>query len=135
MKGKFCIVLSIFVMFMYLPIQASAFVNGPVSYIALGDSLAAGQTPNREIDTGYSDLIAQEIARIQPLAFYSKALAFPGYTTAQVLERVQTEEAKSLLENANLITVSAGANDLLRLIQVDGASGSIAFQQILQIIR
>lgn len=117
-------------MSMYLPIQASALVNGPVSYIALGDSLAAGQTPNREIDTGYSDLIAQEIARNQPLAFYSKALAFPGYTTAQVLERVESEEAKPLLENANLITVSAGANDLLRLIQVDGASGSIAFQQI-----
>ncbi|WP_394188968.1 SGNH/GDSL hydrolase family protein [Paenisporosarcina quisquiliarum] len=130
MKKKFLFALSVFVMFMYLPIQASALVNGPVSYLALGDSLAAGQTPNREIDTGYSDLIAQEIARIQPLAFYSKALAFPGYTTAQVLERVQSEEAKPLLENANLITVSAGANDLLRLIQVDGASGSIAFQQI-----
>lgn len=130
MKKNSIIALSVFVMFMYLPIQASALVNGPVSYIALGDSLAAGQTPNREIDTGYSDLIAQEIARNQPLAFYSKALAFPGYTTAQVLERVQSEEAKPLLQNANLITVSAGANDLLRLIQVDGASGSIAFQQI-----
>lgn len=130
MKKKFLIALSVFVMFMYLPVQASALVNGPVSYIALGDSLAAGQTPNREIDTGYSDLIAQEIGRNQPLAFYSKGLAFPGYTTAQALERVQSEEAKPLLKNANLITVSAGANDLLRLIQVDGASGSIAFQQI-----
>ncbi|MET0785737.1 MAG: SGNH/GDSL hydrolase family protein [Paenisporosarcina sp.] len=130
MKKNFFIVLSILVMFMYVPIQASALVNAPVSYIALGDSLAAGQTPNREIDTGYSDLIAQEIARNQPLAFYSKALAFPGFTTADVLERVQSEEAKPLLKNANLITISAGANDLLRMIKVDGASGSIAFQQI-----
>ena len=70
MKKKFLFALSVMVMFMYLPIQASAQVNGPVSYIALGDSLAAGQTPNREIDTGYSDLIAQESARIQTLAFY-----------------------------------------------------------------
>ena len=32
-------------------------------YIAIGDSLAAGQTPNRAIDTGYTDLIAQELQR------------------------------------------------------------------------
>jgi lysophospholipase L1-like esterase len=115
---------------MYIPNHPSALVNDPVSYIALGDSLAAGQTPNREIDTGYSDLIAQEISRNQPLAFYSKALAFPGFTTAQVLERVQSDEAKPLLKTANLITLSAGANDLLQLIRVDEASGSVAFQQI-----
>jgi lysophospholipase L1-like esterase len=116
--------------FLLLPIHTNALVNGQVSYVAIGDSLAAGQTPNREIDTGYSDLIAQEISRNQPLAFYSKDLAFPGFTTADVLERVQSEEAKSLLANANVITISAGANDLLRLIRVDVKSGSLSFQQI-----
>lgn len=113
-----------------LPFQSSAQVIGPVSYIALGDSLAAGQTPMREIDTGYSDLIAQEIARNQPLAFYSKDLAFPGFTTADVLKRVQSKEAKPLLQQANVITISAGANDLLRLIQADAKSGSLTYQQI-----
>lgn len=114
----------------FVPIQTSAQVFGAVSYVALGDSLAAGQTPTREIDTGYSDLIAQEIGRNQPLAFFSKDLAFPGFTTTDVLERVQSKEAKPLLQNANVITISAGANDLLRLIQSDAKSGSLTFQQI-----
>lgn len=113
-----------------VPIQTSAQVFGPVSYVALGDSLAAGQTPTREIDTGYSDLIAQEIGRNQPLAFYSKDLAFPGFTTTDVLERVQSKEAKPLIQNANVITISAGANDLLRLIHSDAKSGSLTFQQV-----
>ncbi|MCZ8537016.1 GDSL-type esterase/lipase family protein [Paenisporosarcina quisquiliarum] len=128
-NSKWSFVLFSLVLFL-VPLQTSAQVFGPVSYVALGDSLAAGQTPTREIDTGYSDLIALEIARNQPLAFYSKDLAFPGFTTADVLKRVQSKEAKPLLQNANVITISAGANDLLRLIKSDAKSGSLSFQQI-----
>lgn len=128
---KIQLTILIVVMGLFLvPLQTSAQVFGPISYVALGDSLAAGQTPTREIDTGYSDLIAQEIGRNQPLAFYSKDLAFPGFTTIDVLERVQSKDAKPLLQNANVITISAGANDLLRLIKADVKSGSLTFQQI-----
>jgi len=129
LKKLMAVITVVFAMFL-VPLQPSAQVYGPVSYVALGDSLAAGQTPNREIDTGYSDLIAQEIARNQPLAFFSKDLSFPGFTTVDVLERVQSKEAKPLLQNANVITISAGANDLLRLIRADAKSGSLSFQQI-----
>ena len=130
MLKKQLIILFVVMGLFLVPIQTSAQVFGPVSYVALGDSLAAGQTPTREIDTGYSDLIAQEIGRNQPLAFFSKELAFPGFTTTDVLERVQSKEAKPLLQNANVITISAGANDLLRLIKADAKSGSLTFQQI-----
>ena len=130
MLKKQLIILFVVMGLFLVPIQTSAQVFGPVSYVALGDSLAAGQTHTREIDTGYSDLIAQEIGRNQPLAFFSKELAFPGFTTTDVLERVQSKEAKPLLQNANVITISAGANDLLRLIQSDAKSGSLTFQQI-----
>lgn len=108
----------------------TALAKEPIVYIALGDSIAAGQTPNRAIDVGYSDLIAQELTRSNQLAFYSKALAFPGYTTADVLKTVRTAEAKELLKNATVVTISAGANDLLRLVQVKPSSGSVAYQQI-----
>lgn len=104
--------------------------KGSEVYIALGDSLAAGQTPNRAIDTGYTDLIAQELSKTGGLAFYSKALAFPGYTTANVLAKVQTDDAKEMLKNATLVTISAGANDLLQMVQVNSTSGSIAYEQI-----
>ena len=104
--------------------------KGSEVYIALGDSLAAGQTPNRSIDTGYTDLVAQKLTKTGQLASYSKALAFPGYTTADVLSSIQTDEAKALLSKATLVTISAGANDLLQMVQVNSTSGSVAYQQI-----
>ena len=57
-------------------------------------------------------------------------MAFPGYTTADVLASVQTDEAKELLKKATLVTISAGANDLLQMVQVNSTSGSVAYQQI-----
>ena len=108
----------------------SAEAKGREVYIALGDSLAAGQTPNRAIDVGYVDLIAQEMARSNQLAFYSKELAFPGYTTADVLATIRKKEAKELLKNATVVTISAGANDLLQLVQVNPTSGSVSYQQV-----
>lgn len=109
---------------------AAAQVKIPAVYIALGDSLAAGQTPASQIDTGYADLIAQELGRNQPVAFFSKDLAFPGFTTADVLERIREEETKEILASANIITLSAGANDLLRLVQANPADGSLRFERI-----
>ncbi|PSL25979.1 lysophospholipase L1-like esterase [Planomicrobium soli] len=110
--------------------SAHAAIKVPAIYVALGDSLAAGQTPDSKIDTGYADLIAQELSRHQPVAFYTKQLAFPGFTTRDVLERIQSEQAKEALASANIITLSAGANDLLRLVQSNPEEGSLAFQQI-----
>ncbi|MCH4827459.1 MAG: SGNH/GDSL hydrolase family protein [Planococcus sp. (in: firmicutes)] len=110
-------------------VQAKAMINAPINYVAIGDSLAAGQTPMREIDNGYTDLISQELMRNQSVTFYSKNLAFPGFTTTDVLESIQTDDAVELLASANLITVSAGANDLLRLVQNDPIQGSLSFQQ------
>ena len=111
-------------------LSVEAEVKVPAVYIAVGDSLAAGQTPNSQIDTGYADLIAQELASHQPVAFYSKNLAFPGFTTEDILKRIQSPEAKEVLASANIITLSAGANDLLRLVQSNPAQGTLAFQQI-----
>lgn len=108
---------------------SSAFARGE-NYVALGDSLAAGQTPYQEIDAGYSDLVAMRLGMIGQLNHYTKQLAFPGFTTADVLERVQSEEASVLLANATLITISAGANDLLRLVQVNPSAGTLTFSQL-----
>ncbi|OZS76779.1 hypothetical protein CF394_14995 [Tetzosporium hominis] len=99
-------------------------------YVALGDSLAAGQTPYREIDQGYTDLVAGELARSGQLALFSKELAFPGFTAEQVLNSIETEEAQNLVSQASLITVSAGANDLLRIVNANPEQGTLAFQQV-----
>ncbi|QDQ00219.1 SGNH/GDSL hydrolase family protein [Lysinibacillus fusiformis] len=99
------------------------------NYVAIGDSLAAGQTPYQEIDTGYSDLIAMRLGLMGQIG-YTKAFAFPGYTTTDVLDRVKSVEASELLANATLITISAGANDLLRLVQVNPTAGTLTFSQL-----
>jgi lysophospholipase L1-like esterase len=108
---------------------SSAFARAE-NYVALGDSLAAGQTPYQEIDAGYSDFIAMRLGKMGQLSHYTKELAFPGFTTTDVLERVKSEEASEVLANATLITISAGANDLLRLVQVNPTAGTLAFSQL-----
>lgn len=109
--------------------SSSAFAQTE-NYIAIGDSLAAGQTPFQQIDAGYSDLIAMRLQSMNQLKFYTKELAFPGYTTAHVLEKIKTEEARDLLANATLVTVSAGANDLLSLIRQNPMAGTLTFSQL-----
>lgn len=127
---KYLVAILAFVVLFGGTMSVQAEVKTPAVYIAVGDSLAAGQTPNSQIDTGYSDLIAQELASHQPVAFYSKNLAFPGFTTEDVLERIQSPEAKEVLSASNIITLSAGANDLLQLVQSNPAQGTLVFQQI-----
>lgn len=119
-----------FVLFLLPFTSLSVDAKGQEVYIAIGDSLAAGQTPNRSIDAGYADLIAQQLTKSNQLAYYSKSLSMPGYTTVNVLETVRTKEAKKMLENATIVTISAGANDLLQLIQVNSSKGLIAYKQI-----
>ncbi|WP_053104184.1 SGNH/GDSL hydrolase family protein [Bacillus sp. FJAT-27231] len=111
----------------FLPTNTEA---AGVRYVALGDSLAAGQTPHKEIGASYTDLIALALQRTGQLASFSKQLAFPGYSTGQVLERLGEEEAKDLVRKADLITISAGANDLLPLIKNDSIRGMISYQAI-----
>ncbi|MGG2083249.1 SGNH/GDSL hydrolase family protein [Lysinibacillus pakistanensis] len=100
------------------------------NYVAIGDSLAAGQTPYQEIDHGYSDFIAMRLGMTGQLSNFTKELAFPGFTTTDVLKRIKSKEASDLLADATLITISAGANDLLRLVQVNPTAGTLAFSQL-----
>lgn len=99
-------------------------------YVALGDSVAAGQTPYREIDTGYVDLIAQQLGMTGRLASYDRSLPFPGLTIEEVLATTQSEQARELLAKATLITISAGANNLLPLIAHNPNAGTLAFSQL-----
>ncbi|MFY0744201.1 SGNH/GDSL hydrolase family protein [Solibacillus silvestris] len=116
----FCIVL----------FPTGALANEREVYIALGDSLAAGQTPYSQIDAGYTDYIALQLERHGKLAHFSKELTFPGYRVENVIETVQSEKAAPLLSEATLITLSAGANNLLPLITHNPQQGTLAFSQL-----
>lgn len=108
----------------------TTFANEREVYIALGDSIAAGQTPYSEIDAGYTDFIALQLMRHGKLTHFSKELTFPGYRVENVIETVQSEKAEQLLKEATLITVSAGANNLLPLISHNPQQGTLTFSQL-----
>lgn len=97
-------------------------------YVALGDSLAAGQTPYAQIDAGYTDFIALQLMKHGELTSFSKQLAFPGYTVEDVLSRVQQDG--DVLEQATVITISAGANNLLPLVRHNPSAGIISYSQV-----
>lgn len=117
-------------MFILLILPQQAYANEQEIYVALGDSLAAGQTPYSQIDAGYTDFIALQLMRHGKLANFSKELTFPGYRVEDVIVTVQSEQATQLLENATLVTISAGANNLLPLISHQANTGTLSFNQL-----
>ncbi|MCA0150457.1 cell wall-binding repeat-containing protein [Rossellomorea vietnamensis] len=94
-----------------------------VDYLALGDSLAAGVLYDNSLGKGYPDLLAEEFKEDGFQVDFNKSFAVPGYTSKQVLADIQ-DPAKGLhkeIMEADTITLDAGANDLLQLIeQKDG---------------
>jgi lysophospholipase L1-like esterase len=102
--------------------NASANVD-KLNYLSLGDSLAAGWSPSKTIENGYSDFAAAYLKEKNLLGSYSKAFAVPGDKTDDVLEDLKkNEQLRAAVKNANTITISAGANDLLKDAKLDPVS-------------
>ncbi|TWI59840.1 S-layer homology domain-containing protein [Halalkalibacter nanhaiisediminis] len=118
-----------------VPATAEAVLSNEVHYVALGDSLAAGQSPYQEIDTGYTDLIASYFEEQQLLGSYTNQFAVPGYTSQNVLDdllnnrEVAGTKIQDAIRNATLITITVGANDILREANVNFETGTITVDQ------
>jgi lysophospholipase L1-like esterase len=102
-----------------------------VNYVALGDSLAAGQTPDKKWDKGFSGIIKESLEKQNALANYSNKFAVSGYTTQNVLDdivnnkEVEGVKIQDVVKAANIITITAGANDLLREVNIDKTKGTV----------
>ena len=111
-----------------------------INYLALGDSLAAGISPNGELGHGYPDYLAESIKAQGGLSSYNKGFSYPGYTTTNVLEDLKanvtkdvygegytakTAQLHSSIASAEIITLSAGANDTLAQLKVNPDTGAI----------
>lgn len=122
------IVLSIFTL-AFAPVTSATPVtvkpSDQLSYLALGDSLAAGQTPYRQIGQGYADFLAKDIQDAGYLGSFDKHFAKPGATTTDVLTIVQKPEVLTQIAKSDIITVHAGANDLLRELTITQAGVSL----------
>ncbi|WP_227395422.1 SGNH/GDSL hydrolase family protein [Jeotgalibacillus aurantiacus] len=113
-----------------LPVQTKAEITSPEVYIALGDSVAAGVTPNESVDAGYTDIIAAELGQSGLLAAFSKDFAVPGFTTSNVLELFDNEAVRDSVSQATMITLSAGANNVLGLVQQDDLGQTVSYNQL-----
>jgi lysophospholipase L1-like esterase len=116
------LVVFVFLLGVVMPGQTQA-VGGKVHYVALGDSLAAGQTPYKTLDKGFAGIMADHFQKNGVLASYTNKFAVSGYTTQNVLDDIENNkevEGKKLqdtLKASNTVTVTVGANDLLNVLK------------------
>ena len=116
----------------------------PVNYLALGDSLTAGVKPESPLALGlsFSDYIALTLKPASLLNSYNKGFSYPGYTTNNILEDLKNNVTKNIFETeleeetaelhksiseANIITLSVGANDVLPYVVVNAATGELTY--------
>ena len=97
-----------------------------VNYLSLGDSLAAGVNSDKKIGEGFSEYTAKYLEENNLLESYTKKFAVPGDTTADVLEDLTTNvELQEAVKKAHIISISAGANDLLKQAKIDTSAGTV----------
>ena len=107
-------------------------------YVALGDSLAHGMNEVGAIGLGYTDFIAKTLKKEGLITSYSKDFAYSGYTTKKVLDDLRANVEKPItgfgyksekatirtsIKNAEIVTLTVGANDLLPLLKEATATG------------
>lgn len=106
-----------------------------VDYLALGDSLAAGQSYDKSMGKGYTDYLSSQLNKVGMLSSFNKEFSVSGYTTTQILNDIQDNKVKNgvsiqdAIKNAEIITIDAGANDLLPLIDINREKMEVTFDQ------
>lgn len=96
----------------------SAFANSKdsssLNYVALGDSLAEGLLSDGEtVDKGYPKYIAEKLNALG-YSVHDNNYGEKGYTSTDVKDQLVVEqEIRKELQEADLVTVGVGANDLL----------------------
>lgn len=99
-----------------------------IYYLSLGDSLAAGQTPNNTISVSYGDYVSEYLKDKKVLEFYTKGFAKSGYRSIDILNDLKNNKKikvgkkeislKHALIKADIVTVSVGANDLFYKLNI-----------------
>jgi len=123
---------------------SAPFWTQPIDYLAIGDSLAAGVSPNNELGKGYADYLSVAMMEIGALKTYNKGFSYPGYKTTDVLNDIKLNVTKDIygigfeektaklhqsIKDAEVITISVGANDILPLFKQDPTTGKAIIDQ------
>ncbi|WP_261807478.1 SGNH/GDSL hydrolase family protein [Lapidilactobacillus luobeiensis] len=90
-----------------------------IHYVAIGDSLTFGLGDASE-SGGYVPLVKSQLADNDDLTIQSDNFGKSGDTSTQVYQRiVKSKEIQQGLAQADLITMTVGANDLMHIIKKD----------------
>lgn len=88
-----------------------------LTVVSLGDSITFGwnleqpQTPPVQSENAFPFLIGNGNTEVLNVSY-------PGWTSTQLLEAIKTEESQQMLRQAETVTLSIGANDLLQAIEL-----------------
>ncbi|MFF2447362.1 L,D-transpeptidase family protein [Neobacillus sp. NPDC058068] len=104
-----------------------------VEYVALGDSLAAGITPDGKKDLGYPDYIANNFKKSYDLLDFAN-FGVSGYKTADLIDQLKKADVQKEIKTATHITLDIGANDLLSVLpeKPDDVFDSVRIQQAIK---
>ena len=94
-----------------------------ISYVALGDAYAMGENPYGEVGLGYTDYFIDEISKNKKVKLYTKDFSKKNYYVHELYEDIvsnknilindKTLSLKNALREADIITLSIGADDIM----------------------
>jgi len=101
-----------------------------VDYVSLGDSLAAGQTPYREIKLGYADFLKKRMEKSQYEVDFTN-FGVSGYTSEHLKNDILTKKTvRDEIKSADMITLDIGANDVLGALKTSPANVGVAISSV-----
>ncbi|WP_226679007.1 GDSL-type esterase/lipase family protein [Mesobacillus jeotgali] len=115
---KFTSLLLVAILLLSIPVATLAKPEKKVvDYVALGDSLAAGWTPDGRKDSGYGEYLAERFEQSQYIVTLEN-YGVPGYTSTQLKNQIIKNKAvQDAIRNAEIITIDIGANDALQALK------------------
>ena len=119
-QGFHSFLVFILAFFLWAPgiVSANSNEQPVLNYVALGDSLAEGILNNKTKGKGYPDFIKELFEKGTGYEVNLNNFGVGGYTTKDVLNQLEDEEVIAAIEQADIITYDAGANDLLDVVDL-----------------
>lgn len=96
-------------------------------YVAIGDEGTMGAISGRSFGVSYVDLIAETLKQHHSTVTISTDLLGKSYTSEALLHAIENENVESI-EEADLITLSIGRQDLLNYVELNEQGQLVAFE-------
>ncbi len=98
--------------------------SNKIYYISLGDELGKGINSNNYEDIGYSDFIKEYLEKNNKLKYYTKDFSDTDIRVTDLIRKIENNEEKEItiqnaLKNSDLITISAGLNEIYNKYNTD----------------